>query len=107
LRLSIERYWKKFKKPIIITENGISTSDDSQRVKAIGDYMQIIHQALSNKIDIRGYYHWSTWDNFEWSLGRTYRFGLYHVDLETMERTRKPSGEIFSKLAYTGEIEIN
>jgi beta-glucosidase len=94
------------KKPIIITENGICTSDDRKRVDAIKDYMKIIHAALSDNIDIRGYYHWSTWDNFEWTLGPTYRFGLYECDLETMERRKKPSADLYATLAFNKEIKI-
>jgi beta-glucosidase len=51
-------------------------------------------------VDIRGYFHWSTWDNFEWNLGPTKRFGLYECNLDTKERTPRPSAEIFRKLAY-------
>lgn len=103
----IRRYWKKYKKPIIITENGISTNDDSKRIKAIRDYMKVIHTALENNIDVRGYYHWSTWDNFEWTLGPTYRFGLYEVDLLTMERKKKPSADLYARLAYSGILETD
>jgi beta-glucosidase len=100
------RYWNKFRKPIIITENGICTSDDTKRVKAICDYMKVIHDCLNKGVDIRGYYHWSTWDNFEWSLGPTYKFGLYSVDPTTKARAKKRSADIYSALAFTKEIEI-
>jgi beta-glucosidase len=102
----ILRYWNKFKKPIIITENGICTSDDTKRVRAIHDYIKYIHEAVRERADVRGYYHWSTWDNFEWSLGPTYNFGLYSCDIETKERKKKPSADVFSKLAFSREIEI-
>jgi len=102
----IERYWTKFGKPVIITENGICTNDDSQRVKAIQDYMVEVHRAINNKIDVRGYYHWSTWDNFEWTLGPTYKFGLYGCDPMSMERTKKPSADLYTRLAHDREIEV-
>jgi beta-glucosidase len=103
----IVRYSKKYGKPVIITENGVSTSDDKFRVAAIRDYMRVMHTCISNKIDIRGYYHWSTWDNFEWTLGPSYRFGLYEVDFATMERRRKESADLYAKLAYTKSIDVD
>ena len=103
---SIRRYWRKYKLPIIITENGICTADDEKRVHAIQDYMKEIKGCMDEGIKVHGYYHWSAWDNFEWNLGPTYKFGLYECDLQTMQRTKKISADVFSKLAYTKEIEV-
>jgi beta-glucosidase len=101
----IDRYWKKLGKPIIITENGICTSDDSKRVKSIRDYMKIIHNRIENGVNVKGYYHWSTWDNFEWTLGPTFKFGLYDCDQDTKVRKKKPSADFYSKLAYSKILE--
>jgi beta-glucosidase len=105
LRTCIDRYWNRYKKPIIITENGVCDASDELRQKAIIDYAQILHNALQDGIDIRGYYWWSTWDNFEWHLGPTKKFGLYECDLETKERKKRKSADIFSKLAHQRSIE--
>jgi beta-glucosidase len=102
----MHRYWEQYKKPIIITENGICTHDDTKRVKAIHDYIRYIHEAIHEGVDVRGYYHWSAWDNFEWSLGPTYKFGLYACDPITKDRSKKPSADVFAKLAHSGEILI-
>jgi len=102
----MHRYWHQYKKPIIITENGICTHDDTKRVKAIHDYIRYIHEAIQEGVDVRGYYHWSAWDNFEWSLGPTYKFGLYDCDPVTKDRSKKPSADVFAKLAHSGEIQI-
>ena len=107
LEENIMRFWKKYKKPIYITENGICTGDDTKRVSAIGDYMKALSGAMARGADVRGYYHWTAWDNFEWSLGPTFNFGLYSVDPVTMERRKKPSAEIYAKLAFTKEIDLN
>lgn len=107
LEKNIMRFWKKYKKPIYITENGICTSDDTQRVSAIADYMKALSRAMSKGADVRGYYHWTAWDNFEWSLGPTFRFGLYSVDPVTMERIKKPSADVYANLAFTKEIDLN
>ena len=105
LRTCIDRYWKKYKKPIIITENGVCDESDVLRQKAIIDYAQILHTALQDGIDIKGYFWWSAWDNFEWHLGPTKRFGLYECDLENKNRTQRKSAAIFSRLAHTKMFE--
>lgn len=104
LGICIDRYWKRFRKPIIITENGMSTKDDNQRIKSIYDYLSIVHDRISKGIDIRGYYHWSTWDNFEWNLGPSYRFGLYACDPQTKERLKRPSADLYSSLAHSNKL---
>ncbi len=101
LRTCIDRYWSKYKKPIIITENGVCDEGDTLRQRAILDYAGIVHQAIADGIDIRGYYWWSAWDNFEWHLGPTRRFGLYACNLQTRERTARPSAGIYSTLAHS------
>lgn len=102
----MRRYWDVYKKPIIITENGICTKNDDRRIRAIHDYLTLVHEAIGEGIDVRGYYHWSAWDNFEWSLGPTFQFGLYSYDRVTKERTKKPSADVYSKIAFSGEMEI-
>jgi beta-glucosidase len=102
----MKRFWNKYKKPIIITENGICTSDDSKRISALTDYLSLVHKAIADGIDVRGYYHWSTWDNFEWSLGPSYQFGLYAVDPKTMVRVKKKSADFFKDVAFSGKLVV-
>ncbi len=104
LRTCLDRYWNKYKKPIIITENGVCDAKDELRQQAILDYATIVHQAIDDGLDIRGYYWWSAWDNFEWHLGPTYRFGLYECDLETKERRKRKSAQVYENLAHGKEI---
>lgn len=106
IRLCMTRFWNQYKKPIIITENGICSPDDSKRVNAIKDYLKEIHQAMEEGVEVLGYYHWSTWDNFEWSLGPTYQFGLYSCDLHTKKRTRKASGDVYAAISRSGRVTI-
>lgn len=106
LKECIERYWQQFQLPIIVTENGICTTDDAKRIDAMKDYMRIVYDCLKQGITIKGYYWWSTFDNFEWNLGPTYRFGLYETNFETKDRTKRPSADIYHRLAYQKEIEI-
>ncbi|HWB63417.1 MAG TPA: family 1 glycosylhydrolase [Chitinophagales bacterium] len=102
----IERYWKQFKLPFIITESGVCASDDTMRVKAIKDYVKVVWDCMNNGIDMRGYFFWSTFDNFEWNLGPTFRFGLYETDIETKERRKRPSADLYHHLAWAHELEV-
>lgn len=101
LYLLLKRYADKYQLPIIITENGVCDETDLLRIQCIRDYPAIIHRAIRDGIDIRGYYHWSTWDNFEWHLGPSMNFGLYSVDPITYSRLPKPSSFLFRSLAHT------
>ncbi len=100
------RYWKKYKKPMMITESGISTNDCDVRIAGIKDYLKHIHNCIQNGVEVLGYFHWSTMDNFEWNLGPTYRFGLVHVDFETCERTMKRSGAFYQQVIAQNGVEV-
>ena len=64
---------------------------DEYRIKYVEGFLKWIHKAIEEGIDIRGYYHWSLYDNFEWSAGYSYRFGIIHNNFETQKRTWKDS----------------
>ncbi|MBL7797347.1 MAG: family 1 glycosylhydrolase, partial [Saprospiraceae bacterium] len=102
----LRRFWKKYQKPIIVTENGICTDNDWQRTQALRDYLGVCHDAIRDGVDVRGYIHWSTWDNFEWHLGPTYRFGLVRVDFSTMERSMTDAGLFYEKIVQQNGIEV-
>lgn len=96
---SILRYFHhRYGKPIIVTENGICTDDQQQRIHAIRDYLRVCRQAIEEGVDLQGYIHWSTWDNFEWHLGPSYRFGLVRVDFDTMKRSMTEAGLFYEKI---------
>ncbi|MBK9336218.1 MAG: family 1 glycosylhydrolase [Lewinellaceae bacterium] len=103
---ALRRFWKKYQKPVIITENGICTDDGGQRIQALRDYLRVCHDAIRDGVDLRGYIHWSTWDNFEWHLGPTYRFGLVRVDLQTKERSMTEAGLFYEKIAQQNGIDL-
>ena len=102
----MERYWNQFHLPMIITESGVCTTNDNQRIGAMKDYIKVINDCMQKGMDVRGYYWWSTFDNFEWHLGPTYRFGLYETDIETKNRTKRPSADVYHQLAYNKTIEL-
>jgi beta-glucosidase len=99
------QFHKKYKKPIVITENGICTDDPHRRIQSIRDYLKICHQAIKDGVDLRGYIHWSTWDNFEWHLGPTYRFGLVHVNVFTKDRTMTAAGEFYEQIVQNNSVD--
>ena len=101
----LRRFHKKYGKPILITENGICTDDSGQRIQALRDYLRVCHQAIQEGVDLRGYIHWSTWDNFEWHLGPTYRFGLVRVNFDTMERSITEAGLFYEKIVRDNAVE--
>jgi beta-glucosidase len=83
--------------PILITENGIATADDTRRIAYTSEALGHLFAAVDDGIDVRGYLHWSALDNFEWGHWEP-TFGLIAVDRETFERHPKPS------LAWLGEV---
>jgi beta-glucosidase len=92
------RTWTRFKKPIIITENGVADSRDEYRRWWLEESIVAMERAISEGVDLRGYFHWSLLDNFEWSYGWWPKFGLVSVDREHgMKRTIRPSAEWFAQ----------
>ncbi|MGW0843304.1 GH1 family beta-glucosidase [Streptomyces sp. NPDC002787] len=79
--------------PVVITENGCSYEgvDDQERIAYLDGHVRALHAASEAGVDIRGYFVWSLLDNFEWAEGYARRFGLVHVDFESLERTPKAS----------------
>ncbi|MBC7775691.1 MAG: family 1 glycosylhydrolase [Phycisphaerae bacterium] len=102
----LQRFHKKYGKPIIITEHGICTDDAQQRIAGIRDYLEVCHKAIQDGVDLQGYIHWSTWDNFEWHLGPSFRFGLVRVNFETMDREMTAAGEFYDKVVRENGLEI-
>ena len=68
--------------PLVLSENGMADASDIKRQKLLVDAMAVMDRALNEKIDLRGYYHWSLMDNFEWLHGYRYKFGLVEVDFK-------------------------
>lgn len=83
--------------PIIVTENGIGTNDDAQRIRYLREALKGLHNTMEDGIDVRGYFQWSLLDNFEWTLGYRPKFGIVAVDRDTFARTPKPSAQWYSE----------
>ena len=89
---------KNYKKPIYITENGLADAKDQKREQFIKDHVYWMKKAMNHGVDVRGYFHWSLIDNFEWDKGFGPRFGLIEVDYRTMERKIRPSAYAYKNI---------
>ena len=83
---------------MIVTENGIGTDDDQQRISYITTALEGLQRCIDDGLDIRGYFYWSFLDNFEWLFGYKPRFGLVSVDRDTLERKGKTSLEFYKSI---------
>ncbi|APX17153.1 beta-glucosidase [Phaeobacter inhibens] len=85
--------------PLIVTENGMANADvvtkgkveDAARITFVDDHLDAVRRAIADGVPVQGYFLWSLLDNYEWALGYERRFGLVHVDFETLKRTPKAS----------------
>jgi beta-glucosidase len=106
----LERLWKEYQpKSIIITENGIPVTDapdaagavtDSARISYLERHLERVHKVMQQGVPIHGYFVWSLLDNFEWAFGYDMRFGLVHVDFQTLKRIPKASFAWYQRLIH-------
>lgn len=91
-------------RPVLVTENGIATVEDTRRIEYVRRALQGAHRCLQDGIRVRGYCYWSIFDNFEWSLGYRPTFGLIAVDRTTQQRTLKPSAKWLGAVAKANAL---
>lgn len=98
---------------IYITENGCASDDvvaedgkvyDTDRVMFLKSFLTQLQRATADGVPVKGYFHWSMMDNFEWMAGYGNRFGMVFVDFETLERTPKLSAEWFRAAARENAV---
>ena len=97
LRQAVEHF-AGFKKPIYILENGVPDREDRIRPWAIESIVSQMHGLLAEGVDLRGYFHWTLADNFEWNEGWHLRFGLYELDPATQIRKPRASAQVYARL---------
>jgi beta-glucosidase len=94
--------------PVLITENGAAFDDvvapaggvhDPDRIAYLDGHLRAVHDAIARGVDVRGYFLWSLMDNFEWAWGYSMRFGIVHVDYDTLARTPKDSASWYRDVA--------
>jgi len=100
----IREIHRRYQIPIYVTENGMADADDTIRPGCILTHLAAVQRALSAGADVRGYYHWTPVDNYEWTEGWTTRFGLTGLDPRTQQRTMRPSARLFAKIAAANAI---
>jgi len=84
--------------PIIISENGVEDADDHMRPRYIAHHIHQMWRAVNFNMPVKGYFHWTLVDNFEWERGWTQRFGLWGLDVETQKRIRRPSVDLYAEI---------
>ncbi len=106
-------YWapkflfERYRQPIVISENGLSSEDqpgsdgkvhDPQRTAFLDSYLRSLRRVSQDGVPLKGYFHWSLLDNFEWNQGFSQRFGLIYVDYKTQKRILKDSAARYTKI---------
>jgi beta-glucosidase len=105
LEATVRRAAEVAQVPIYVTENGIGTDNDEERIEYVTDALRGLKRCLDDGLDVRGYFCWSLLDNFEWALGYKPTFGLVAVDRETQVRTPKPSAHWMGEIARTNRLD--
>lgn len=90
--------WKRYRKPIIITENGVADQKDRLRGQYIADVLEHVFNAKKDGVEVFGYLHWSLLDNFEWADGYGPRFGLVEVNYHNFVRTPRDSAYRYKEI---------
>jgi beta-glucosidase len=106
LLIRIHKDWPEIT-DIAITENGVAYDDepdengvvnDQRRVDYLLGHLRSVSRAIDAGSPVKSYYYWSLMDNFEWAEGYAKRFGIVHINFETLKRTPKLSANVYSKV---------
>lgn len=98
------RWARQFNTPLIITENGVEDSTGTFRPRYLAEHIHQIWRAINHNWPVKGYFHWSLVDNFEWERGWTQRFGLWELDIETQARTPRPSAKFYAEICRNNAL---
>jgi beta-glucosidase len=102
---SVLKELSKYKKPLYILENGLADENDAKRIIYIKEHLLFIQKAISEGMDIRGYFYWSLLDNFEWDKGWSPKFGLFAVDRTTFARTKRASADVYAEICKNNKVD--
>ena len=98
------RWANRFGKQIIVTENGVEDAADEIRPRYLAEHIQELWRAVNFNYPVKGYFHWSLVDNFEWERGWTQRFGLWELDIDTQKRRKRKSAELYEEISKTNSL---
>ena len=105
IRYAVKWCYEKYRRPIMITENGIADAKDEKRRSYLTQYLQELYKAITEDgVPVKGYFHWSLIDNYEWTNGFKMRFGLFKVDYETKKRTPTNTVPFYREVGTTNSL---
>jgi beta-glucosidase len=88
--------WKRYKKPIVISENGLGTQSEQKRIAYVRSHLAQMKRAMADGVEVQGYFPWTLVDNYEWTEGYGANFGLFAFDPKTKDRVIQPSATWFA-----------
>jgi len=92
------KLFRRYGVPLMVTENGIATSDEELRSRYVAEHIEALGQAVREGAPVLGYLYWTLMDNYEWVEGRSARFGLAAVDFATQQRTMRPAADVMKAM---------
>lgn len=98
------QWGRQFDLPMIITENGVEDADDHLRPRYLVQHIHQMWRAVNFNIPVKGYFHWTLVDNFEWERGWTQRFGLWELNPETQARRKRPSADLYAEICHQNAL---
>lgn len=104
LRRVLLDVWNRYRRPIYVTENGLPDDDDDLRPIFLYEHLSAVLAALRAGVPVRGYYHWSLVDNFEWADGWTMKFGLFALDPISQRRTERRSAGLYAEICRSARL---
>ena len=104
LRQVLQRF-QRYGVPLMVTENGIATTDETRREAYLRSHLQALGEAVEDGIPVLGYLYWTLMDNYEWTEGREARFGLVAVDFDTQERTVRPTARVLQNACRDNSVD--
>jgi beta-glucosidase len=98
------KWGMQFNVPIIVTENGTEDPEDSFRRRYLIEHIHQLWHAVNFNYPIKGYFHWTLVDNFEWERGWTHRFGLWELDEESQARRKRRSANLYTAICQENAL---
>ena len=98
------KWANRFNLPILVSENGVEDPEDRLRPRYLAEHLHQVWRAANFNWPVKGYFHWTLVDNFEWERGWSQRFGLWELDVETQGRRKRPSADFFAEICRENGI---
>jgi beta-glucosidase len=102
----VRRWARRSGLPVYVTENGIADADDTRRASFVTRHLAELARAIAEGVDVRGYFHWSLIDNFEWADGYDPRFGLAEIDYASQRRRLRDSAQVYARIARDRTVGV-